>query len=466
MFSPAPGVLIAGRYLLRQLIGSGGMGEVWEAEDRELEGPCAVKFILPRMVPDRETRSRIVREAKITARLRSPHAVHILGVGEHDASPYLAMELLEGETLASLLDRHGKLDADTTLAIVSQVALVLEKARALDIVHRDLKPDNIWLCAQRDVFIKVFDFGIAKAPLQTVQTLSGAVVGTPHYMSPEQLSGTRVDHRADLWALAVITLQCLSGHRPFDAPAVGGLVLRIMSGADSGVRQLACGVSARLEPWAARALAVDPAERFQSATELVEALRLQLLSSTRLFGAQVPTPSSAPRTPPSVAAAEASSPPTSHTEPLPAVTRTHAGARGTRALAALALAALVGALLVIVWPEAPAASDARDVKALAAPASLEAIAAPALLPAPSVDAPVPAPAAPSTAVVAPVVAAAARDDAPVTAPPKAPASKPSVARAALQPTAHRPAPPPPRAARPERAGTKSTPVPYATNPGF
>ena len=229
MFSPAPGALIAGRYLLRQLIGSGGMGEVWEAEDRELEGPCAVKFILPRMVPDRETRSRIVREAKITARLRSPHAVHILGVGEHDASPYLAMELLEGETLASLLDRHGKLDADTTLAIVGQVALVLEKARALDIVHRDLKPENIWVCAQRDVFVKVFDFGIAKAPLQTLQTLSGAVVGTPHYMSPEQLSGVRVDHRADLWALAVITLQCLSGHRPFDAPAVGGLVLRIMS---------------------------------------------------------------------------------------------------------------------------------------------------------------------------------------------------------------------------------------------
>ena len=386
------------------------MGEVWEAEDRELEGPCAVKFILNGSVlPERDARSRFTREAKVAARLRSPHAVQILGVGEHEGSPYLAMELLEGESLHGVLTRVRRLDAETTLGIVSQIAAVLEKARELDIVHRDLKPDNVWLCAQRDLFVKVFDFGIAKTRLGTLQTISGAVVGTPHYMSPEQVQGGRaVDHRTDLWALAVLTIECLTGQRPFESEALGGLVLKIMAGPDAELRERVSSVSPGFGLWAERALAAEPGQRFQTASELVDALRSVLVPGSRgLSGTQilhslprvpvaVPTPAGArapvrpfSRSEPASHAASTAgtsasgatalgisatsewAPPPSRTEQIPPVARSqHGSTRSKRWRVAGALAvALVLAAFAFARVRSPADDPAAQLLPLATPSA-------------------------------------------------------------------------------------------------
>jgi serine/threonine-protein kinase len=281
VFIPGAGVLVGGRYELLRIIGRGGMGQVWEATDRELKAPCAVKFILQGGSADRELRVRFERESMVAARLRSPHTVQVLGAGEHDGTPYMAMELLEGESLLDRLEERGRLDAETTLELVSQVARVLDKAHALGIVHRDLKPANIWLCAEPRLFVKVLDFGVAKAPGATnaPQTVTGALVGTPHYMSPEQAKGAReVDQRSDVWSLGVITLECLSGQRPFEGPSVGVILQRIMAGPPQDLLAGAADLPSGLRRWGQRALAVDPASRFQGASELVAALRVCLSS--------------------------------------------------------------------------------------------------------------------------------------------------------------------------------------------
>jgi serine/threonine-protein kinase len=503
-FVPASGVLVARRYLLRARIGSGGMGEVWEAEDRELEGPCAVKFILNgSMLPERDARTRFTREAKVAARLRSPHAVQILGVGEHDGSPYLAMELLEGESLHGVLARVRRLDAETTLGIVSQIAAVLEKARELDIVHRDLKPDNVWLCAQRDLFVKVFDFGIAKTRLATLQTISGAVVGTPHYMSPEQVQGGRfVDHRTDLWALAVLTIECLTGQRPFESEALGGLVLKIMAGPGAELRERLSRVSPGFGAWAERALALEPGQRFQSATELVDALRSELLPGTRgpsgtqilhslprvpiavptPAGARTPSRPSSPSEPaasPSVAGtlaatsaagissvgaartSEWSASPPSRTEQIPPVARSqHRSGRGKRwrRLGAVALAVALVALAV------NRLRSSADAGAPVLPAAAASAAAPAALVASAGLDATELTSLPPVQVV-PAAEATPQDATPPTAPtPSAAATPPAVADRAAIP--HVPAPtststPPPRV-----AAVRSTPKPSQVRAGL
>ena len=278
-FVPSSGALVAGRYQLRRVIGSGGMGQVWEAYDLQLESSCAIKFILDHMAGDAGVRSRFAREAKAVAGLRTPHAVQILGIGEHADALYIAMELLEGETLRSRLSRVGRLDESTTLAILQQVAQALEKARLAGIVHRDLKPENIWLWAGNDVFAKILDFGVAKSlmPGNSLQTATGALLGTPYYMSPEQARGNHdVDHRTDLWALSIIAIECLGGRRPFESEGLGDLLVKILTLPPPPLDEVAPHLPVGLTAWWEKALARKPEQRFQTATELVDSLRTSL----------------------------------------------------------------------------------------------------------------------------------------------------------------------------------------------
>jgi len=216
MFAAQPGLIVGNRYSLIRVIGRGGMGEVWKAHDRELDSSCAVKFILQHLASDRCIRERFAREAKAVARLRSPHVVQVLGVGEVEDVPYLAMELLEGETLLERLRRVGKLDVASVLTMVEQVAEALESAHQAGIVHRDLKPDNIWFWSGNKLFVKVLDFGVAKTGMttQSLQTATGALVGTPPYMAPEQHEG-RCDARSDQFSFCIAFWFALYGERPF-----------------------------------------------------------------------------------------------------------------------------------------------------------------------------------------------------------------------------------------------------------
>src|SRR5215472_7612464 len=229
----AENTVVAGRFRLIGLIGRGGMGSVWRATHLGLDIPCAVKFIEGEMAQLPEAQARFEREAKAAAQLRSPNVVQILDHGIYEGTPYIAMELLEGEDFGKCLAREAPLDPARLHTVMNQVCRALSKAHALNIVHRDLKPDNIFLVRDDDREIaKVLDFGIAKNTGSTLgdsNTKTGAMLGTPYYMSPEQAQGTKtVDFRSDLWSLAVICFQALTGKLPFESEALGDLLVKII----------------------------------------------------------------------------------------------------------------------------------------------------------------------------------------------------------------------------------------------
>ena len=276
----APNVVVAGRFRLNRLLGRGGMGSVWHATHLGLDVPCAVKFIEGEFAHHPEAQTRFEREAKSAAMLRSPHVVQILDHGVWEGAPYIAMELLDGEDLGKRL-QQGRLPPAEVVTIITQVCRALSKAHAAGIVHRDLKPDNIFLVKDDDREIaKVLDFGIAKfnnvAALDGA-TKTGAVLGTPYYMSPEQARGAKnLDSRADLWALAVIVFQCLTGKLPFDGEALGELFMRIMVEPIPMPSSIVSELPPQVDAWWTRAASRDPDARFPTAKEFAESLSMVL----------------------------------------------------------------------------------------------------------------------------------------------------------------------------------------------
>jgi serine/threonine protein kinase len=273
----APDVVVAERFQLVRELGRGGMGAVWLAHHLGLGVLCAVKFDLTGAACLADLRRRFEREARAAALLRSPHVVQMLDHGIWDDRPYIAMEYLEGEDLRRRLDRVKRLSAEETERLVAQVARGLSKAHAASVIHRDLKPDNIFLTPDSDGEVaKILDFGIATAggPAGLLtSTTGGGLLGTPAYMSPEQLARIGpVDHRCDLWALGVIVFECLAGKRPFEGQSLGELVLQILSRPIPAASSVAPDLPAGFDAWWARASARDPKRRFQSAREFAEAL--------------------------------------------------------------------------------------------------------------------------------------------------------------------------------------------------
>jgi eukaryotic-like serine/threonine-protein kinase len=279
------GRVIAGKYRVIEALGRGGMGAVWRAEHVALGTPCAIKLMDPKIAESGEGHARFSREARAAAALRSPHVVHVFDFGVDSGTPYIAMELLEGESLAQLLARNGRLEPAEVASLFIQLGRAVAKAHELGIVHRDLKPDNVFLARQdQTVVVKVFDFGIAKLTRDTSisvssNTRTGTMLGTPSYMSPEQARGNRmVDHRSDLWALGVIAFECLCGSKPFLANALGDLIIQICT-EPLPVPSDAAPVPREFDAWFKRAADRDPNRRFQSATELSDALTIALGTS-------------------------------------------------------------------------------------------------------------------------------------------------------------------------------------------
>lgn len=274
------GRIIAGRYRLQAKLGQGGMGSVYRAVHLEMGSTVAVKLLEPTMAESKVTVARFRREAQAAASIRSQHVVQILDFGIDGDCPYLVMEYLMGESLASRLSRQGALPPTFVAHVMGQVGKALERAHAIRIVHRDLKPDNIFLVRDgNEIIAKVLDFGIAKTETNsvfdgTIETQSGAILGTPHYMSPEQAAGRdTVDHRADIWSLGVIVFQCLTGFRPFNGSTVGGLVVAICS--DPLPKPSERGsVPKGTDAWFAKAAARNKAERWSSVAEAVAALKV------------------------------------------------------------------------------------------------------------------------------------------------------------------------------------------------
>ncbi|MGH7434591.1 MAG: serine/threonine-protein kinase [Polyangiaceae bacterium] len=286
----APDVVIAERFKLQRLLGQGGMGSVWLATHLGLDIPCAVKFIEGEFAQMAEAQARFEREAKAAASLRSPHVVQILDHGIFEGTPYIAMELLDGEEWGKRLHRVGRMPPAEVIKIVSEVGRALTKAHAVGIVHRDLKPENIYLVKDDDREIaKVLDFGIAKATGNEVSgsnTKTGAMLGTPYYMSPEQAQGVKaVDHRSDLWSLGVIVFQAITGRLPFESEALGDLLVRIIVAPVPRAADFVNDLPPGFEQWWAKASQRDPALRFQSSKEFCESLAASFGQGAAHWGA-------------------------------------------------------------------------------------------------------------------------------------------------------------------------------------
>ena len=271
-----PGLLVTPTVRLTRPLGAGGMGSVWVADHLALKTEVVVKFMSKELAQSPDAVARFSREAAAASQVKSPHVVQTFDHGvTTDGVPYIVMELLDGTDLARHLEKRGKMLPAEVTAIYTQVAKALGKAHAVGIVHRDLKPDNIFLCAGEgdDLFVKVLDFGIAKGDARLGSgTTTGQVIGTPYYMSPEQIVGSRtIDLRADIWSLGVVAFELLTGKRPFDGETIGALTLAI-----HGRSPLPSSVDPSLPPafdgWFARSCAVSPAVRFASMKDAARAL--------------------------------------------------------------------------------------------------------------------------------------------------------------------------------------------------
>ena len=264
-----------GPYPVRALLGEGGMGRVYLADDPLLRRPVAVKVMRPQLADHPEARERFLREARAAAAVRSDHVVIIHHVGEADGAPYLAMELLEGETLEARLRREGRLSNAEVVRIGRESALGLMAAHAKGLVHRDVKPANIWLedrpgCPAR---VKILDFGLAKpGETDVALTGSGLIAGTPQYMAPEQARGETVDARADLFALGCVLYRITTGRPPFQGPSVTAVLTAVAVDTPPPPRSLNPELPPALSHLIVRLLEKDPANRPSSASEVVSEL--------------------------------------------------------------------------------------------------------------------------------------------------------------------------------------------------
>jgi DNA-binding response OmpR family regulator/tRNA A-37 threonylcarbamoyl transferase component Bud32 len=268
------GERFANRYEITAVIGRGGMGTVYRARDLELGEEVAVKTLRPELVSDEVSRERFKDEIRLARRITHRNVVRTHDFGEWDGLWYLTMEYVEGITLRALLDTRGTLGVAATLALGSQLADSLAVAHTVGVIHRDVKPQNLLL--DNEGVLKVMDFGVARLSARTGNlTEAGLIVGTPSYMSPEQLTGEAVDARSDLYSAGAVLYECLTGALPVEAPTMIALFAKVLSEEPRPPSTLAADVPPALNELVLRLLAKRPEDRVQSATELME--RLQAL---------------------------------------------------------------------------------------------------------------------------------------------------------------------------------------------
>jgi tRNA A-37 threonylcarbamoyl transferase component Bud32/Leucine-rich repeat (LRR) protein len=270
-----------GEFVVLGKLGEGGMGAVYLAEDPKLRRRVAVKTMKPELAARPADRERFEREARAAAAVESDHIVPILHVGEAaDGTPFIVMPLLRGESLDARLRRDAAVPLDLVLKVAREVAEGLAAAHKKDLIHRDIKPANIWLEAdpeagERVLRCKVLDFGLVRAAdgAESQLTGTGAVVGTPAYMAPEQARGKPVDHRADLFSLGATLYRAATGRLPFDGPTPLAVVIALTTEEPTPVRELAPGLPPALADLIPRLMSKDPAKRPRSAAEVVAAVR-------------------------------------------------------------------------------------------------------------------------------------------------------------------------------------------------
>jgi serine/threonine-protein kinase len=273
------GDILAGKYRVDRVLGQGGMGVVVAAHHVELDDRVAIKFLLPEALHNGEAVARFAREAQAAVKIKSEHVARVTDVGRLDnGAPYIVMEYLEGLDLSAWLQQRGRLPVDQAVEFLLQACEAIAEAHALGIVHRDLKPANLFVIRRPDggLSVKVLDFGIAKriGAAQGVNiTSTAAVMGSPLYMSPEQLNSSKdADARTDVWALGVILYELLAGEAPFLAETVPGVMLKITASEPPSLRALRPEVPVALERVILRCLEKDRSKRLPTIGDLAHAL--------------------------------------------------------------------------------------------------------------------------------------------------------------------------------------------------
>jgi len=271
----ATGEVIAGKFRVLRTLGLGGMGTVVAAHHIDLDQTVALKFIHAHLLRQPASVRRLLREARAAARLRGPHVGRVLDVARlHDGSPFIVMEYLEGHDLGAILRHGGPLPVEVAVDYMLQTCAALAEAHAASIVHRDIKPENLFLTSGPGGRIKVLDFGISKLDDAAGQTGPASVMGSPAYMSPEQMcSPHHVDARSDIWSVGVVLHELLSGRAPFLGESLPATAMRIVHDTPVPLRSVRPEVPAALDEIVARCLAKDPDARFPSVAALIDALR-------------------------------------------------------------------------------------------------------------------------------------------------------------------------------------------------
>ena len=273
------GETIAGKYAIEGLLGRGGMGTVWRCMHVGLGERVAVKVMSRKMADNREVRVRFEREARAAAKIKSRYVARVYDTGAlPDGRPYIVMEYMEGETLADAMKGGESLPLADAVRILGQVGRGLARAHELGIVHRDVKPENVFLAHTSDdgVIAKVFDFGIVKVPdaMNDGSTRVGVLVGTPHYMSPEQADGLTIDERSDIFSLGVLAYRMFTGKRLFSGDTIMQILMRICTAPLPSLLDQAPSVPPPVDDWFQRTCARKREDRFDSVIECVEALAL------------------------------------------------------------------------------------------------------------------------------------------------------------------------------------------------
>ena len=264
---------LAGRFRLEHIVGRGAMGEVYSARTEGSEDRAAVKLLHIGKLEEPELVSRFLREAEVARRVRGPNLVNVLEVGNaHDGSPYIAMELLEGGDLATLLRGKTSLSLAEVVTLVDDVARGLEVLHAAGVVHRDLKPANLFLSQGPPPAWKILDYGVSKLRESTMT--EDQVVGTPGYMSPEQAQGGKVDGRSDIFALGAVAYRTLTGRRPFTGTGTPQLLYQVVYAQPVRPREIAASLPRDIELVLAIALAKRPEARFPTSIAFATAMRL------------------------------------------------------------------------------------------------------------------------------------------------------------------------------------------------
>lgn len=277
----APGQLIADKYRVERVLGEGGMGYVVAAHHLKLDQRVALKFLKPDALKHPHVVQRFAREARAAAKIRGEHVARVIDVGDlPSGAPYIVMEYLEGEDLGQRLQQRGPLQVEEAVGYLLQACEALAEAHAAGIVHRDLKPPNLFLArtAGRIPIVKVLDFGISKALDESADggrhlTSTSMIMGTPHYMSPEQLRSSRdVDPRSDIWALGVVLFELLTGQPPFDGENPTAVITSIIADDPRSLLELRADAPSGLWAVLLRCLAKSRGDRFANVLQLAKAL--------------------------------------------------------------------------------------------------------------------------------------------------------------------------------------------------